>query len=172
MAMPVSLHKLRYANLPFNELGMNVMNGRALIGCTCGQLVYEMDTYFCHSCGDVSCEECLTECSHCGKSHCMNCSENKFECIKCAHDLGAQNSKAYLVINGKNLPVKNSQQLLKMVVGMYRSGEFRLNFNGQLYDYKYRSVCLRNNSMIYDYFFNFEPSEQQIIEVRGRKVII
>lgn len=159
--MPVSLYKFP-----------DYARGKALMGCTCGQLICEIDTINCAQCGDICCEECYTDCTHCGKMFCLNCSDNRFECTRCSVELNMVNSKAFILIGEKTFPVKNSAQMFQLVKGRFEPKSYRLNLNGELYDYKYRSIALRNDSQIYDYFFTFEPSEKQIIEVNGKKIIV
>jgi hypothetical protein len=148
--MPVSLEK----DFPF-RLEPQVI-------CSCGKIIYEIDTMFCSGCGDVTCENCYTDCFDCGKMYCSNCSENTSQCLRCNinSNIKVPDEKAFLVINGVTTPIKNSAFMIQKT-SLVNARDIRLTLNGVEYRYTYRSLTqTENDKMIYDYHLYFEEVKQ------------
>jgi hypothetical protein len=134
---------------------MTTILGEATIACSCGQLIHEMDSMFCTGCGDVMCYDCLTECVHCSGTYCVHCSDNGAECIKCHLEVPSSIGKAYLVIDGDRIPVKNSDYLINKT-SISNARELTLRLKGRRFQYSYRSLHLQDNKRLYDYIIHFE----------------
>lgn len=131
--------------------------------CSCGMVIFEADSIFCGSCGDMACKDCYTDCLTCGKMFCSNCSQNIAQCIKCHEIMNKSmkkaDEKAFLVIGGKTTPVKNSLFMIEKT-SIPNARDIVLNFGDKEYRYLYRAHIERDdNSRIFDYFLYFEEQK-------------
>lgn len=129
--------------------------------CSCGGIIFEVDSIFCASCGDIACKGCYTDCLTCGKMYCSNCSQNTVQCLKCHHNRQPKepqhNEKAFLVLDGQTgILIKNSQFMIKKT-SIANSRDIKLNLNGKTYRFCYRSMVSTLNDLDkFDYFLFFE----------------
>jgi hypothetical protein len=150
---------------------MNLIESPQVI-CTCGQIVYEMDTMYCAGCGDVMCQDCYTDCFGCGKMYCCHCSESSTMCLKCNLDRNLKyqpiTEKAYLVINGVSTPIKNSAFMIQKST-LSNARDIRLTLEGETYKYLYRSLVERKDEKLkFDYFLYFEKIELTTDDIANR----
>jgi hypothetical protein len=155
--MPVFLSKIHELQYP-------------QVGCSCGKIVYEMDTMNCACCGDVMCQSCYTDCFDCGKMYCKNCSESHTQCLKCHLDktLNDKAEKAYLVIGKESRPIRNAQFMIDKSA-LPNARDIRLTLEGKTYKYCYRALQQRSDDkMKFDYFLHFE--EEKTLDDLARHV--
>lgn len=130
-----------------------------LVGCSCGTRIHELDVMTCEQCNDACCEYCYVECGDCKAVICNNCAMNSESCIKCAHNKKYK-SKAYLVINGKNVPFKDSQRLISLTSSDVRPIIF--NIDDTKFKISHRTICVQKESAgSFDYFIYVD----EVVEV-------
>lgn len=112
--------------------------------CSCGDVVREIDTLFCHKCGDVVCVDCLSE-GYMGEIYCTYCEGYGMDTPP-KEEIELMN----LIIDGKKYEITPSRDLA--FCSSYTNGfsyKSYLNIKGiGMLKYLYRSITpIYNNEM-------------------------